>query len=136
MVVQARDGGLVGVLHAVSLPGRVVADAADRGVPLELTMEALTAVVKIRAVAVEEAVRGQGAASALLTRTLQWYFQLGFRMAYGQFHVGSGLEGFYTRLGFQVLDAGIPLDLYDSLGLPFKVYPEAEDRIFACLNDR
>ncbi|MEU6744287.1 GNAT family N-acetyltransferase [Streptosporangium sandarakinum] len=71
-VVQDRDGHLVAALHAVSLPPAIVANAADQGIPFEVTMDALTAVVKIRAVAVDGPSRGQGIGSALLTRCLQW----------------------------------------------------------------
>ncbi|MFF0250817.1 hypothetical protein ACWEU6_36855 [Streptosporangium sandarakinum] len=67
LVVQDRDGRLVAVLHAVSLPPAIVVNAADRGVPFEVMIAALTAVVKIRAVAVDEPSRGQGIGSALLT---------------------------------------------------------------------
>ncbi|WP_030925439.1 GNAT family N-acetyltransferase [Streptosporangium amethystogenes] len=132
LIVQDRAGRLVGALHAVSLPPKLVANAADRGIPLEVMLAALTAVVKIRAVAVDERARGRGIGSALLTRCLQLYFQLGFLLAYGQFRVGSGLETFYTRHGFDVLDEGTVLSFHDRLGLPFSVTAEPGERIFAC----
>ncbi|MFF0249902.1 GNAT family N-acetyltransferase [Streptosporangium sandarakinum] len=133
LVVQDRDGHLVAALHAVSLPPAVVANAADRGIPFEVMMDALTAVVKIRAVAVDEPSRGQGIGSALLTRCLQLYFQLGFRAAYGQFRTGSGLETVYARQGFAVLDEGAVFSLRDRLGLPFRIQTDPGERIFTCV---
>ncbi|GAA3427651.1 GNAT family N-acetyltransferase [Streptosporangium sandarakinum] len=133
LVVQDRDGRLVTALHAVSLPPAIVASAADRGVPFETTIAALTAVVKIRAVAVDEPSRGQGIGSALLTRCLHLYFQLGFGAAYGQFRTGSGLETFYARQGFDVLDEGAVFSLRDRLGLPFRIQADPGERIFTCV---
>ncbi|MET9065919.1 GNAT family N-acetyltransferase [Streptosporangium sandarakinum] len=130
LVVQDRDGRLVAALHAVSLPPAIVASAADRGVPFEVMIAALTAVVKIRAVAVDESSRGQGIGSALLTRCLHLYFQLGFGAAYGQFRTGSGLETFYARQGFDVLDEGAVFSLRDRLGLPFRIQADPGERIF------
>ncbi|MFG1754923.1 GNAT family N-acetyltransferase [Streptosporangium sandarakinum] len=130
LVVQDRGGRVVAALHAVSLPPAVVANAADRGIPFEIMIAALTAVMKIRAVAVDEPLRGQGIGSALLTRCLQLYFQLGFDAAYGQFRTGSGLETFYARQGFTVLDEGAVFSLRDRLGLPFRIQADPGERIF------
>ncbi|GAA3144171.1 GNAT family N-acetyltransferase [Planomonospora alba] len=136
LIVQDRDGHLIGALNAVSLPPPVVASAADRGVPFEVMIEALTTVVKIRAVAVDEQARGQGIGSALLTRCLQVYFQLGFHLAYGHFRAGSGLEVFYSGCGFDVLAEQSVLDFGVYLGLPFRLLPEEGERIFACVSER
>ncbi|MGW0446204.1 GNAT family N-acetyltransferase [Streptosporangium sandarakinum] len=133
LVVQDRAGRVVAALHAVSLPPPITANAADRGVPFEVMMDALTAVVKIRAVAVDEPSRGQGIGSALLTRCLHLYFQVGFRAAYGQFRTGSGLEAFYARQGFDVLDEGAVFSLRDRLGLPFRIQADPGERIFTCV---
>ncbi|GAB2495727.1 hypothetical protein GCM10027187_73160 [Streptosporangium sandarakinum] len=58
------------------------------------------------------------------------YFQLGFRGAYGQFRTGRGLETFYARQGFAVLDEGAVFSLRDRLGLPFRIQADPGERIF------
>jgi transcriptional regulator with XRE-family HTH domain len=64
------------------------------------------AVVKINGLAVDQASRETGIGTALISTCLQLYFQLGYRLAYGQFSVGSGLETYYRRLGFDVFAPG------------------------------
>ncbi|MGV9776759.1 GNAT family N-acetyltransferase [Streptosporangium sp. NPDC003464] len=130
LIVQDRDSRPVGALHAISLPPAIVANAADRGIPFETMIDALTTVMKIRAIAVDEPARGQGIGSALLTRCLHLYFQLGFCAAYGQFRAGSGLETFYARQGFDVLNEGSIFSLRDRLGLPFGIQADPGEQIF------
>lgn len=129
LVAEDRDGRLVGALHALP-PAGVLAQVMTKGVPAELATVGAVAVVKIRAVAVDEQVRGQGVGAALLRRCLQLYFQLGYYVAYGQFTDGSGLETYYTRQGFEVLREGEGLDLTMSLGLPFGIQAEPGERLF------
>jgi GNAT superfamily N-acetyltransferase len=129
LVAEDREGRLVGALHALP-PASVLAQVITKGVPAQLATVAALAVVKIRAVAVDERARGLGVGSALLRRCLQLYFQLGYYVAYGQFSSGSGLETYYAQRGFEILAEGEGLDLTMNLGLPFGINAEPGERLF------
>jgi GNAT superfamily N-acetyltransferase len=67
----------------------VLAQVIAKRVPAEQATVAAMAVVKIRAVGVDERRRGLGLGSAMIRRCLQLYFQLGYHVAYGQFRTAS-----------------------------------------------
>ena len=110
LVAEGRDGSLRGVLQAVP-PANVLADGSAAGVPLLTAVVGAAKVAKIRAVAVAEKARGLGLGETLIRRTVRTYLQLGFLLIYGQFPIGSGLEKYYARQGFTVLDEGQTIDL-------------------------
>jgi GNAT superfamily N-acetyltransferase len=108
----------------------VLAQVIAKGVPAEQATVGAVAVVKIRAVAVDERARGLGLGSAMIRRCLQLYFQLGYHVAYGRFRSGSGLETYYARRGFEVREEGEGLNLTMNLGLPFGIHAEPGERLF------
>ena len=59
------------------------------------------------------------------------YRQLGFRLIYGQFPIGSGLETYYARQGFTVLDEGQAIDLRRmTLNIVIRSDPADPERLF------
>jgi GNAT superfamily N-acetyltransferase len=110
LVAEGRDGFLRGVLQAVP-PDNVLADGIAAGVPVLTAVVGAVKVAKIRAVAVAEQARGIGIGQTLIRRSVRTYLQLGFLLIYGQFPIGSGLEKYYARQGFTVLDEGQTIDL-------------------------
>src|SRR5438034_6696420 len=97
LVAEEQCGFLRAVLQAVP-PDNVLADAVQAGVPVLNAVVAAAKFAKIRAVAVAEDARGHGIGETLIRRTVRTYLQLGFRLIYGQFPVGSGLEKYYARI--------------------------------------
>ena len=92
------------------------------------------ALLAIKGVAVAESARGAGLGQALLRRIVQIYDQVDYRLLYGQFSVGSGLETYYARQGFEVLgeQAGVPLGpVFD---LPITVGAPPGERLFVRWN--
>jgi hypothetical protein len=55
---------------------------------------------------VDENARGIGI-GAVVTHCTDLYFELGYRLAFGQIRLGSGLETYYPKLGFKVLAEGV-----------------------------
>ena len=131
LVAEGRDGLLRGVLQAVP-PSNVLADGVEGGVPLLNAVLGAAKVAKIRALAVAEDARGIGIGQTLIRRSVRTYLQLGYLLVYGQFPTGSGLEKYYARQGFTVLDEGQHIDL-SRLGLPIHIRtdPSEPERLFA-----
>jgi len=125
LVAEDRDGAVRGVLQAVP-PDNVLNDGIKAGVPVLHAMAGATKIAKIRAVAVAEDARGTGIGETLIRRTVRTYLQLGFLVIYGQFPVGSGLEEYYARQGFTVLDEGQDIDLR-RIGLPILIRTDPSD---------
>jgi GNAT superfamily N-acetyltransferase len=130
LVAEGRDGSLGGVLQAVP-PTNVLADGVEGGVPVLNAVLGAAKVAKIRALAVAEDARGMGIGATLIRRTVGIYRQLGYCLVYGQFPTGSGLENYYSRQGFTVLDEGQHIDL-SRLGLPIHIRtdPSEPERLF------
>jgi GNAT superfamily N-acetyltransferase len=130
LVAEDRDGFVRGVLQAVP-PDNVLADGIKAGVPVLNAVVGATKVAKIRAVAVAEDARGNGIGETLIRRTVRTYLQLGFLLIYGQFPVGSGLEEYYARQGFTVLDEGQDIDLRRiNLPILIRTDPSDPERLF------
>lgn len=130
VVAEGRDGSLGGVLQAVP-PTNVLADGVEGGVPVLNAVLGAAKVAKIRALAVAEDARGMGIGETLIRRSVGIYRQLGYCLVYGQFSTGSGLERYYSRQGFTVLDEGQHIDL-TRLGLPIHIRtdPSEPERLF------
>jgi hypothetical protein len=107
-------------------PDNVLADGINAGVPVLNALIGATKVAKIRAVAVAEDARGNGIGETLIRRTVRTYLQLEFILIYGQFPVGSGLEMYYIRQGFTVLDEGHVIDLR-RIDLPILIRTDPSD---------
>ncbi len=130
LVAAGRDGRVHGVLQAVP-PVNVLADGIAGGVTLPAAMAGAARITKIRAVAVAESARGNGLGESLIKRSVRAYRQLGFRLIYGQFSTGSGLEAYYARQGFTVLDEGQDIDLRRmDLPIIIRTDPADPERLF------
>jgi GNAT superfamily N-acetyltransferase len=125
LVADHPVDGVVGVLLA--LPP--AAALSHTGLPEMEALVGLLKVVKLKAVAVEASHRGAGIGAALIRICCRLYAQLGYAMMYGQFRVGSGLETYYQRLGFAVLDKGAGFQL-PMFSVPFGIHTEPQERIF------
>jgi hypothetical protein len=130
-LLVAEDAGhrACGALLALP-PAGVMAQATSAGVPVQLALVGTAAIVKINGVAVDEASRGQGIGTAMIGTCLQLYFQLDYLLAYGQIRAGSGLEGYYRGLGFDVLAPAEGISLSERLTLPIGLTPESGERFF------
>jgi GNAT superfamily N-acetyltransferase len=131
LVAESRDGFLHGVLQAVP-PTNVLSDGIEAGVPLPTAVASAARIAKIRAVAVDREARGVGIGETLIRRCVRTYLQIGFQLIYGQFPLGSGLEKYYARQGFTVLDEGQNIDLR-RMNLPILISTDPSDpeRLFS-----
>jgi GNAT superfamily N-acetyltransferase len=130
LVAEGRDGSLHGMLLAVP-PTNVLLDGVQGGVPVSAVVAGAAKIAKLRAVAVAGDARGQGLGETLIKRTVRAYRQLGFRLIYGQFSIGSGLEAYYARQGFTVLDEGQAIDLRRmNLNIIIRSDPSDPERLF------
>ena len=129
LMAEDADHRPCGALLALP-PAAVMAQLASAGVPIQLALVGTASVVKINGIAVDEASRRQGIGAALLGTCLQLYFQLDYLLAYGQIREGSGLEGYYRGLGFDVLAPGVGISLSERLTLPIGLTPEYGERFF------
>ena len=107
-----------------------MAQAAGAGIPVQFALVGTAAIVKINGIAVDETSRSKGIGTALLGTCLQMYFQLNYLLAYGQFRAESGLEHYYSRLGFDVLAPGEGISLSERLAMPIGLTPESGERFF------
>lgn len=103
---------------------------------LSATMRAKTVLgmgmflTRIKALAVAEQARGANVGGSLLKRARQVYFHLGYRTIYGAMPPTPGLDHFYHRKGFTVLEPGQPLDLWAVFGDDAKIFPDNGERLF------
>jgi GNAT superfamily N-acetyltransferase len=125
LVADHPVDGVVGVLLA--LPP--AAALSHTGLPEMEALVGLVKVIKLKAVAVDAAHRGAGIGAALVRTSCRLYAQLGYAMMYGQFRMGSGLEAYYQRLGFAVLDKGAGFQL-PMFSVPFGIRTEPGEQIF------
>ena len=85
---------------------------------------------KVQAVAVAEHARGRRIGGTMLALCSKVYLDCGFIYVYGQMMADSGLEGFYRRHGFEVLDEGAPADFWVLFGFPAAFYAPPGERMF------
>jgi GNAT superfamily N-acetyltransferase len=130
LVAEGQDGSLHGVVLAVP-PTNVLADGIQGGVPVPAAVAGAAKIAKVRAVSVAKDARGHGLGETLIKRTVRTYMHLRFRLIYGQFSIGSGLETYYARQGFTVLDAGQVIDLRRmNLPIIIRTDPSNPERLF------
>jgi GNAT superfamily N-acetyltransferase len=138
-VVVAEDptGELVGAMFAAPpfewFDEVSAADVSPRR-SMMVSMAGPGVVVKLRSLGVEEAARGAGIGAALATRCTNLYFELGYRLAFGQIRLGSGLENYYPKLGFEVLAEGEAIRVDALLRLPnaeMAIAPLPQERLIA-----
>jgi GNAT superfamily N-acetyltransferase len=89
-----------------------------------------TGLARIKSVAVRESERGTGIGRALLDRCREIYSHCGYVIVYGQMPPTSGLDSFYRKAGFTVLDTGAPLDPWVVFGFSSLITPGVDERIF------
>ena len=131
LVACDRQGRVVGALVA-TMPGNLLRGALDSGIDQRQALMIPVAVVKLRALAVEEDARGRGLGAALLKRAGQMTDQLGFFLSYGQVDATDvGLQAFYARCGWQVQAPGESLSLSTWLGMPLAITP-LEGEVLVC----
>jgi GNAT superfamily N-acetyltransferase len=85
---------------------------------------------RIKTLAVAEHARGANIGGSLLKRARQIYFHLGYRTIYGAMPPTPGLDQFYRRAGFTVLDPGEPMDLGTMFGDDAQIFPDSGERLF------
>ncbi|MGW0486324.1 GNAT family N-acetyltransferase [Nonomuraea sp. NPDC003214] len=85
---------------------------------------------KIKAVAVAEIERRRGIGAALLKRCRQIYVHCGYLLLYGAMPPTPGLGAFYRRQGFDVMEAGAPMDMWMVFGVHLSILPGADERFF------
>jgi predicted N-acetyltransferase YhbS len=107
-----------------------MSQSASAGVRVQLALAGTAAIVKINGIAVDETSRGQGIGTALTSICLTLYFKLDYLLAHGQFRADSGLETYYSRLGFDVLAPGEGISLRERLAIPVGLSPESGERFF------
>ena len=104
--------------------------AADQTGPMEVMLLGGIAIAKVKAVAVHESARGNGVGSALLDRCRQLYTRCGYMIVYEQMPLTPGLDAFYRKCGFAVLDQGVGFDPWVVFGIHSLIYPQADERMF------
>lgn len=137
LVAEHHEQGVVGALIAyppsnitadhLKRARRTVADSRERG---RLMMAGAIAIAKIKAVAVTDSARGLGIGSSLLRACEEVYFRCGYLMIYGQMPSVPGLDVFYRRNSFQVLDEGAELDMWVVFGMHSHIHAEQGERFF------
>lgn len=139
LVAEHRDHGIVGALVAYP-PAGIAATAVDhvqdRKQKNKMLMLGGIGPVKIQAVAVADTARGLGIGGSLLKRCKQIYTRCGYVALYGQMPLESGLETFYRRQGFDVLDVDQGLDLWPIFGVTVHVHANGLERMFVRQRDR
>jgi GNAT superfamily N-acetyltransferase len=87
-------------------------------------------IVRIKALAVRPSMRRHGVGAALLQRCRQLYAHCGYLTVYGQMPPTDGLDDFYRRHGFDVLQQGAGFDPGVVFGVHADIHPEPHERIF------
>ena len=137
LVAEHREHGVVGALIAyppsnltadhLKQTRRTITDPRERA---KLMMAGAIAVAKIKAVAVTGSARGLRIGSSLLQGCEQVYFRCGYMMIYGQMPPVPGLDVFYRRNRFQVLDEGAELDMWVVFGVHSHIQADQGERFF------
>lgn len=96
----------------------------------QLVMAGVMWMVRIKAIAVDESMRGRGIGSALLYRCQQVYTYCGYMISYGQMADTPALERFYRAHGFEVLPRGSGFDPWVVLGVHAEIRPDPGKRTF------
>lgn len=146
LVAETPEGELVGAIWA-GPPFEWFQEIESAGVSfVQAGWAGPAAVVKLRSLGVDENARGTGIGTALVAACTELYFELGYRLAFGQIRIGLGLETYYSKLGFDVLAERETIRIDALLGLPFSdihITPKPQERLIArwrstqepCLSD-
>jgi GNAT superfamily N-acetyltransferase len=134
LVAEHPAQGVIGALIAyppLQVMRQLLEQSRRLGVdPRQVLLMGAVGIVRVKAVAVSEVVRRQGVGAALLEQCLRVYSTCGYVTAYGQMPPTPGLDTFYRRQGFTVLDPGEGFDPWVVFGVHADVRPEPEERTF------
>lgn len=137
LVAEHEERGVVGAVVAYP-PGGVIHQLVEQqrriGVAgqqlFKLVLAGVMWIVRIKAVAVDETMRGHGIGSALLYRCQQVYALCGYMITYGQMADSPELERFYRSHGFDVLERDSGFDPWVVLGVHAEIRPDPGERTF------
>jgi hypothetical protein len=132
VAVHSTDG-VVGTLVAYP-PVGVVSQFLQQLPPGKRRLEAIlcggTGITRIKAVGVQSNIRHEGIGSALIRCCRQVYERCGFFIIYGQMPLTQGLDSFYRKSGFKVLDLGEGFDAWVVFGTSTLIHAPKDERIF------
>ncbi|QOC94261.1 GNAT family N-acetyltransferase [Micromonospora craniellae] len=137
LVAEHDEYGVIGALVAYP-PGGVIQQLVEHHRRTGLTGEQLSQlvmagvmwIVRVKAIAVDEAMRGHGIGSALLYRCQQMYARCGYMITYGQMADSPALERFYRNHSFEVLERDSAFDPWVVLGVHTEIRPNPGERTF------
>jgi hypothetical protein len=143
-VRQARAGDLPATAELVPLAGVRLEDVLREAVTADIAGAALRSGLRGGAGAFHRHLAEQFArhlddplqaylhaiGAALLKRCRQIYVHCGYLLLYGAMPPTPGLSAFYRRQGFDVIEAGAPLDLWMVFGVHSRILPGAGERFF------
>jgi GNAT superfamily N-acetyltransferase len=127
VLVAVRSHDVVGALLAYP-PFGVIAQGIAGGIPLPEMLVTGAGMVRFKGLGVNEDTRRAGIGSALMRTGMRLWTQLDYLLIYGQIRTGQGLEAYYPRFGFTVLDAGAAIPL-TRLGVPMGISPEPGEQL-------
>jgi ribosomal protein S18 acetylase RimI-like enzyme len=127
LVAETPAHEVVGAMLAMP-PFEFLAHMTMAGVPFPVALSYAIHIVKLCSLGIDEKARNAGIGSALVTYCTDIYFELGYGLAFGQIRQRSGLETYYSRLGFEVLPAGQGVPLH-RVGLPVSIEPLPGERL-------
>lgn len=137
LVAEHTVHGVVGVVAAYPPAGviqQLVEQLRRSGVGgqrlFQAVMSGVMWIVRVKALAVDESMRGTGIGSTLLHRCQQVYAHCGYMLMYGQMHDSPALERFYRRHGFDVLERDTGFDPWVVLGVHAEIRPDPGERTF------
>jgi hypothetical protein len=129
ILVAERGGQLVAALCTVP-PVAFIGQLMEGGLDPPHAIVTSLAMMKIEAVAVDSAHRGQGIASALLGGCVALFDLLEYLLLFGTLQPGSGLAGFYSARSFDVAPAGHGMDVDVIVGRPCLLSSQSGEQLF------
>ncbi|MFG1892166.1 GNAT family N-acetyltransferase [Micromonospora sp. NPDC049051] len=137
LVAEHDEQGVIGALVAyppLGVVGQMLQHNQRVGGGVKQATQILTMgvlkICRIKSLAVASQVRGHGIGAALLGYCHQVYEHLGYISVYGQAPTTPGLDAFYRRQGFEVLDTGVGFDPWVVFGVHADIRPAPQERIF------
>lgn len=118
----------IGVIQQLQQHAQDVGEGPQQA--LKILLAGATAIARIKALAVVETMRGAGIGAALLQRCWQVYDHCGYAIVYGQASPTPGLDRFYARHGFEVLQPGEGFDAWVVFGIHTQIRPDPDEQTF------
>lgn len=134
LVAEHDNDGVIGVVVAyapVAVIRQMVQQAGRLGIDAtQIVLGGALGLVRIKALAVKPSARRHGVGAALLQLCRHLYAHCGYLTMYGQMPPTEGLDGFYRRHGFEVLEPGTGFDPWVVFGFHANIHPEPDERVF------